>query len=619
MCGIVGYTGYRRAKPPLIKGLKRLEYRGYDSTGIVTVEQLLKKDGSAQSVLETIKSVGKVARLKKILIDYQLHGTTGIAHTRWATHGVPSTLNAHPHVDTAGEFALVHNGIIENYQALQKFLSKSGVKMKSQTDTEVLVHLIRKEYKGDFLRAVQKALAQVQGTYGLAVVSSRHPGMIIVARNGSPLVIGCGQGEHFIGSDVSAFIDYTKDVVYLNDGEVASVTPDQVIVRTIRNKKINPVHCQVCLTLEELEKAGHKHFMHKEIHEQPKTLRNACRGRIDYKKGTFRLDGLNISARQIKAIKRVVISACGTSWHSGLIGEVLIEELAGLPVKVVYASEYRYRSPVVEKGTLFISISQSGETIDTLGGQREAKKRGARVIGIVNVVGSTIARENDGGIYIHAGPEIGVASTKAFTSQVMVLTMLAVFLGRVRGNISQARGRQLIKSIQEIPGHVEEILKLEPQIIKLARRYFRKGNFLYLGRGINFPTALEGALKLKEISYIHAEGYPAAEMKHGPIALIDKQMPVVFIALDDPVYTKVLSNIREVHSRHGIIIAIASKGNRELAKYAKHVIHIPNHISKLLTPILAVIPLQLLAYHVAVLRKRHIDQPRNLAKSVTVE
>jgi glucosamine--fructose-6-phosphate aminotransferase (isomerizing) len=610
MCGIVGYVGFRRARPILISGLKRLEYRGYDSAGMAVL---------SNGQLSVVKTVGKVKRLVKLLGRSGPPSTIGIAHTRWATHGEPSTVNAHPHVDCHEKIALVHNGIIENYQTLRHFLKRRGVTCKTDTDTEVLVHLISLNYRGDLPEAVRRALLQVKGTYGLAVISALHPGLIVAARNGSPLVIGYGQGEHYVASDVSAILAHTKNVSYLADGEVAALTAEHVAVKTVHNKKIAPQIRQVTMTLDQIEKSGYAHFMAKEIHEQPTTLQNACRGRLDLRHGTTRLDGLNLSTSQIKKIRRVVISACGTSWHSALIGEYLIESLAGLPVEVEYASEYRYRSPIMEKDTLFVSISQSGETADTIGAQREAKRRGARIIGIVNVVGSTIARENDGGIYIHAGPEIGVASTKAFTSQVIVLAMLAILLGRTRGFLSCSRGRQLLKAIQMIPGQVEQILKLEPAIKKIARSYYRKNHFLFLGRGVNFPTALEGALKLKEISYIHAEGYPAAEMKHGPIALIDKKMPVVVMAMHDSVYEKVMSNIEEVRSRRGAIIAVANKGDKLIAKKAKHVIYLPNNTGEMFTPILAVIPLQLLAYHIARLRRCHIDQPRNLAKSVTVE
>jgi len=479
--------------------------------------------------------------------------------------------------------------------------------------------LISLSYRGDLPEAVRLALLQVKGTYGLAVISALHPCLIVAARNGSPLVIGYGQGEHYVTSDVAAILAYTKNVSYLAYGEVAALTSEQVVVKIVHNKKIAPQIRQITMTLDQIEKGGNAHFMAKEIHEQPTTLQNACRGRLDLQHGTTRLDGLNLNTSQIKKIRRVVISACGTSRHSTLIGEYFIESLAGLPVEVEYASEYRYRSPIVEKDTLFVSISQSGETADTIGAQREARRRGARVIGIVNVVGSTIARENDGGIYIHAGPEIGVASTKAFTSQVIVLAMLAILLGRTRGFLSYLRGRQLLKAIQMIPGQVKQILKLEPAIKKIAQSYYRKNHFLFLGRGVNFPTALNSALKLKEISYIHAEGYPAAEMKHSPIALIDKKMPVVVIAIHDSVYEKVMSNIEEVRSRHGAIIAVANKGDKLIAKKAKHVIYLPHNTVEMFTPILAVIPLQLLAYHIARLRRCHIDQPRNLAKSVTVE
>ncbi len=608
MCGIIGYVGPRQAQPILLKGLKRLEYRGYDSAGMA----LLTANG-----LVTIKEAGKIKQLEESLKAFDFTANFGIAHTRWATHGEPSQINAHPHTDTTEEIALVHNGIIENYRAIREFLQRQGYVVKTETDTEILVHLIRFHYKGDLTEAVRTALNETEGAYGIAVVSSLHPGQLVAARFGSPLVVGLGDGENFVGSDVSAMIEYTNKVMYLEDGEIATITADSYDVATIQNVKITPQIQEVEWTLEEIEKGGYDHFMLKEIHEQPTTMRNAFRGRLNLEEGIPRLNGLNLQYDELRRIKRLILTACGTSWHSALIGKYLVEELARVPVEVEYASEFRYRSPIIEDHTVFFGISQSGETADTLAAMREAKKRGATVLGIVNQVGSTIARESDGGVYIHAGPEIGVASTKAFTSQVMVLSLIATLLGRMRG-LSVQQGQEIMQAIYKIPEQVEQLLSDDGHIRRIAESYHTAENFLYLGRGINFPVALEGALKLKEISYIHAEGYPAAEMKHGPIALIDENMPVVVIALKDSVYDKVMSNIAEVRARNGNVIAIATEGDTEIAERVNHVIYIPQTF-RLLTPLLSVIPLQLLAYHMAVLRGCSVDQPRNLAKSVTVE
>jgi glucosamine--fructose-6-phosphate aminotransferase (isomerizing) len=489
--------------------------------------------------------------------------------------------------------------------------------VRTETDTEILVHLIRQNYKGDFTAAVRDALSQVEGTYGIAVISTLHPDTIVAARNGSPLVLGHGDGENFVASDVSAMLEHTNRVVYLQDGEIATVTPTNYSITTIQNVKITPTIEEISWTLEMIEKEGYDHFMLKEIYEQPTTLRNAIRGRINFEEGIARLNGLNLQYDELRRIKRVIITACGTSWHSALIGEYMIEELSRIPVEVEYASEFRYRSPILDENTVLLAVSQSGETADTLAALREGKKHGATALGIVNVVGSTIARESDGGVYVHAGPEIGVASTKAFTSQCMVLALIANLLGRMR-SMSPAQGQELMSGIQRIPEQIEQILRNEKAVREIAQTYYTKDNFLYLGRGINFPVALEGALKLKEISYIHAEGYPAAEMKHGPIALIDENMPVVVIALKDPVYDKVMSNIAEIKARRGRIIAVATEGDREIVDRVDHVIFVP-HTHHMLTPLLSVVPLQLLAYHMAVLRGCPVDQPRNLAKSVTVE
>ncbi len=608
MCGIVGYVGHRQALPILLKGLRRLEYRGYDSSGIALM---------TGAGIMVAKSAGKIDNLEALVVDSHHDCTHGIAHTRWATHGEPTQLNAHPHTDSQGEIALVHNGIIENYRTLREYLTRQGITITTDTDTEILVHLIRSNYNGDLTEAVRNALALLEGTYGIAVVSSLHPGLMVAARRGSPLVIGRGEGENFVASDVSAMLEHTKQVVYLKEGEIVTVTADDFHIIDMENVPIYPQIEQIDWTLDQIEKAGYDHFMLKEIHEQPETIKNAIRVRLDEEEGIPRLNGLNLQYDQLRQIDRIIITACGTSWHAGLIGKYLIEDLARVKVEVEYASEFRYRSPIIDDNTVLIAISQSGETADTLAAMREARKRGATVLGLVNVVGSTIARETDGGVYMHAGPEIGVASTKAFTSQVMVLTLLALLLGRMR-DVSAQVGQELVQAIKAIPAQIEQILQTEDKIKAIAETYYRSNNALYLGRGINYPTALEGALKLKEISYVHAEGYPAAEMKHGPIALIDHDMPVVVIALKDPIYDKVMSNIAEVRARQGQVIAIATEGDTEIADRVNHVIYIPE-TSRYLTPILAIIPLQLLAYHIAVLRGESVDQPRNLAKSVTVE
>ncbi len=608
MCGIVGYVGYRKALPVLIGGLKRLEYRGYDSAGFVLAE-------NDELILE--KCVGKIVCLEEQIEGRVFNATEGIAHTRWATHGEPTVINAHPHLDTRQQIALVHNGIIENYRTLKKFLEKRGHIFLTQTDTEILVQLIEEYYEGDLTEAVRIALTQVEGTYGIAVIASNEPGKIVAARQGSPLILGDGDNENFVASDVSAILSYTKRAVYLQEGEIATVTAHDYKITNKEKIMRSPQIEEVSWTLDMIEKGGYEHFMQKEIHEQPNTLRNAIRGRLNMEEGIPRLNGLNLQYNELRNIDRIIITACGTSWHSALIGEYVIEELARVPVEVEYASEFRYRFPIINEGTVIFVISQSGETADTLAALREAKNKGATVLGICNVVGSSIARESDGGVYIHAGAEIGVASTKAFTSQVIVLYEIALLLARMR-LMSVQQGLEYMQAIEKIPDQVESIFQTEDQIKKIAEEYYQKNNFLYLGRGINFPTALEGALKLKEISYIHAEGYPAAEMKHGPIALIDENMPVVVIALKHSVYDKVLSNIEEVRARNGKVIAIASEGDNEIAEKVNHVIYIPETMP-LLTPILAVIPLQLLAYHIAVLRGCDIDQPRNLAKSVTVE
>jgi glucosamine--fructose-6-phosphate aminotransferase (isomerizing) len=611
MCGIVGYVGSKQATPILIEGLKRLEYRGYDSAGIA----LMNGGG-----IHVIKRPGKIRELEQAVAARPVAATCGIAHTRWATHGAPNEPNAHPHTSTDGTIALVHNGIIENADVLRAMLQTEGYRFASETDTEVVVHLIDYLWKeGDPLEdAVAAALRRVEGAYGIAVISSRDPGKIVVARNGSPLLIGVGQnGEMLAGSDAAAVIAHTREVVYLDDGDYAVI--DAGGYRTFRlegTEVARSVH-EVTWDLDAIEKGGFEHFMLKEIFDQPNSLRDVIRGRLLEEEGDARLGGIRDHQEELVRAKRIVIIACGTSWHAGLVGEYMLEEFARIPVTVEYASEFRYRNPVIEDGTLAIAISQSGETADTLAAMHEATRNGATTMGIVNVVGSTIARHTDFGIYLHAGPEIGVASTKAFTSQLVALMLFTLFMGR-RRHLSVLQGREIVSSLQELPYLVEEVLKLNDEIRDLARRFKDSRNYLYLGRGYQFPVALEGALKLKEVSYIHAEGYPAAEMKHGPIALIDEDMPVVVLAPRDPVYKKVVSNIEEVKARHGRIIAIVSDDAPELQDKVDHMIKVPHTIPCLL-PVLTTVPLQLLAYHTAVLRGADVDQPRNLAKSVTVE
>ena len=612
MCGIVGYVGTKEAAPILMEGLRRLEYRGYDSAGLA----VLGFDGEMHSV----RRPGKLDRLEEAIADKHPWGSCGIGHTRWATHGPPTLENAHPHLSNDGSIALVHNGIIENASTLRTKLESEGVEFQSDTDTEVVVHLIDRLWgeDGTLEDAVAAALEQVIGAYGIAVISSRDPGKIVVARNGSPLLLGVGRnGEVLVGSDAAAVIARTRNVVYLDDGDYAVLTAEGYRTYQLRHGAVRRKVHEVTWNLEAIEKSGFDHFMKKEIFEQPRTLEDVTRGRLLEEEGSARLGGVTISDEELLKIDRVIITACGTSWHSALIGEYLLEELARIPTKVEYASEFRYKNPVVDRRTLVICVSQSGETADTLAALREAKQRGATVMGIVNVVGSSIARETDFGVYLHAGPEIGVASTKAFTSQVAALALFTLYLAR-RRNLSILEGRRIVKALQELPSQVAEILRQDEEIQELAKRYIDAPNFLYLGRGFQFPVALEGALKLKEVSYIHAEGYPAAEMKHGPIALIDEKMPVVFLAPKDPVYHKVVSNIEEVKARAGRVIAVVNDGAEELVGKVDHFFRVPETHPALL-PILTVVPLQLLAYHVAVLRGCDVDQPRNLAKSVTVE
>jgi glucosamine--fructose-6-phosphate aminotransferase (isomerizing) len=608
MCGIVGYVGPRLASPLLVEGLKRLEYRGYDSAGVAIM------NGAG---VETVKEAGKISRLEAMLASKPIQGTTGIAHTRWATHGPPNQVNAHPHVSDDGSIAVVHNGIIENATALKKMLESRGYKFRSDTDTEVIAHLIEELFEGNLEDAVIGALRQIEGTYGIAVVSSVDSHKIVAARKGSPLLVGLGDNEYFVASDVSAILAHTRKVVYLDDGEMAVVDRNGYRIVDLNATEITKKVSQIDWELGQIERGGFAHFMLKEIFEQPQTLEQTMRGRLLDDEGTSKLGGLNLTDDELLAFDNIIITACGTSWHSALIGEHMLEELTRVPVEVEYASEFRYRNPIVNDKTLCIVISQSGETADTLAAMREAKRRGARTLGIVNVVGSTIAREADGGIYIHAGPEIGVASTKAFTSQVIALLLFTLKLGRLR-DLSILRGREIIEAMHKLPGQIQQILDRAEEIEALAEEFKRASNFLYLGRGYNFPVALEGALKLKEISYIHAEGYPAAEMKHGPIALIDEMMPVVFIATHDSVFDKVTSNIQEVKARKGRVIAITSRPEEALEGTVDYDVRIPETID-LLMPILASVPLQLLAYYVAVKRGSNVDQPRNLAKSVTVE
>jgi len=608
MCGIIGYIGAKDAVPFLIEGLKRMEYRGYDSAGVAVL------DGGG---ITTRRAAGKIARLEASLAATPARGACGIGHTRWATHGPPTERNAHPHLSGDGTVAVVHNGIIENANALRALLKEKGYEFRSDTDTEVMAHLVQELFEGSLETAVLSALREVEGTYGLAVVSSRDPGKIVAARKGSPLLIGIGEHEHFLASDASAILSHTRQVVYLDDGDVAVLEADSYRVLDVNAMPLSRRVDKIEWELGAIERGGYAHFMLKEIFEQPQTVENAMRGRLIVEDGTSKLGGLNLSHEQLMAIDHVIITACGTSWHSALIGEMMIEELCRIPVEVEYASEFRYKNPIVSANTLCIVISQSGETADTLAAMREAKRRGARTLGLVNVVGSTIAREDDGGIYLHAGPEIGVASTKAFTSQVVALALFTLKLARKRG-LSVTRGMEIARALRDLPEKIREVLARAEQIEHIAEEFKRAPNFLYLGRGVNFPVALEGALKLKEISYIHAEGYPAAEMKHGPIALIDEMMPVVFVAPHDAVFDKVVSNVQEVKARKGNIIAITSRDEPALKGLLDYEFRIPETVD-LLMPVLASIPLQLLAYYIAVKRGSNVDQPRNLAKSVTVE
>ncbi len=618
MCGIIGYVGKRQAGPLLLEGLRRLEYRGYDSAGVAVI---------ADGRLRVHKKKGKIDEgLARLLAQEPLAGTAGVGHTRWATHGPPSDENSHPHLDQSRRIAVVHNGVIENFEALKQRFLQAGHTFTSSTDTEVLAHLIGEHYArlgsspGDghpLARAVMNALPEVTGTYGIAVLCTEHPGVVVGARRGSPLIIGVGEGENLLASDASALVAHTRKVVYLNDYDVATITAQGYDVVSLDTGARQVQVSQLEFTPESAEKGSYPHYMLKEIFEQPQTVRNALRGRIDYDAAMSRFGGLNMTTAELRAVDRVVIAACGTSWHAGLVGEYLLEELAHVPTEVEYASEFRYRNAPFDKNTLLLVITQSGETLDTLAGLRETKRRGHKVLAICNVVGSTIAREADGGIYLHAGPEIGVASTKAFTSQVTVLALFACFMGRIR-MLSNTEGTRLLHALEAIPGQLQQVLEQNDRIREIALKYKDAQDFLFLGRQYSFPVALEGALKLKEISYIHAEGYPAAEMKHGPIALIDPETPSIFIAPVDQMYEKTQSNIEEVKARRGPIIAITSEGNTELARKVNDIIYVPKTLDPL-TPLLTAAPLQLLAYHIAVARGCDVDKPRNLAKSVTVE
>jgi glucosamine--fructose-6-phosphate aminotransferase (isomerizing) len=611
MCGIVAYIGHREAYPIIIKGLKRLEYRGYDSAGVALLH----------NGLNVYKKKGKVADLEAEAADKNVHGYVGMGHTRWATHGEPNDRNSHPHLSQSGDLAIIHNGIIENYGTLKEELTKRGHVFLSDTDTEVLIHLIediKDNTNCELDEAVRLALHEVVGAYAIVIMSKNHPNKLIAARKGSPLVLGIGKDEYFMASDATPIIEYTKDVTYLNDGEVAFITDGKLIIKNIDNVEQTPYIQNLEMNLEAIEKGGYEHFMLKEIHEQPKSIHDSLRGRFDPASGQFAMRSLKEYEGKIKNLKRIIIVGCGTSWHAGLVGEYLFEDIARIPVEVEYASEFRYRNPVINEDDLVIAISQSGETADTLAAIELAKERGATIFGLCNVVGSSIPRASHAGAYTHAGPEIGVASTKAFTAQVSILTLWALGFAELRGKVTKEFLRNVFAALEGIPAKVEKTLKSEAEIIKIAEVLKDAKNALFLGRGYGFPVALEGALKLKEISYIHAEGYPAAEMKHGPIALIDEEMPVIVIATKNEIYEKVISNIQEVKARKGIVIAIVTEGDEKVKAMADYVIEIPETL-EYLEPLISTIPMQLLSYHVAVMRGCNVDQPRNLAKSVTVE
>jgi glucosamine--fructose-6-phosphate aminotransferase (isomerizing) len=611
MCGIVGYIGYRDAYPIIIKGLHRLEYRGYDSAGIALLDNGLK----------VYKKAGKVSDLESFVKDVNVKGTLGMGHTRWATHGAPSDRNSHPHSSGDRKLTIIHNGIIENYVVIKEALLAKGHVFKSDTDTEVLIHLvedIQHETGLDLQEAVRVALNKVIGAYAIVIMSADEPDLIVAARKGSPMVIGVGKGEYFIASDATPIVEYTKNVIYLNDNEIAYIRRESLLIKNIDNTVQIPYIHELDLKLEMLEKGGYDHFMLKEIYEQPRSIRDCMRGRIYPQRGKVQLGGIKEYTEKLKNVDRIIIVACGTSWHAGLVGEYLIEEYARVPVEVEYASEFRYRNPIITEKDLVIAISQSGETADTMAAIELAKEKGATIFGICNVVGASIPRTTHAGVYTHAGPEIGVASTKAFTAQVTVLTLIAFYIAQQRGTITESKLVEYLTELNQVPELVEQALKSNERVKEIAARFKDSTNCLFLGRGSSFPVALEGALKLKEISYIHAEGYPAAEMKHGPIALIDDAMPVIFIATKNSSYEKVVSNIQEVKARGGHVIAIVSEGDVDVKAMAEYVIEIPL-TSEAFVPLLATIPLQLLAYHIAVMRGCNVDQPRNLAKSVTVE
>jgi glucosamine--fructose-6-phosphate aminotransferase (isomerizing) len=611
MCGIVAYIGHREAYPVILKGLKRLEYRGYDSSGVALLNEGLK----------VYKKKGKVAELEEFVIGKDVHSASGIGHTRWATHGEPSDRNAHPHVSANGKLAMIHNGIIENYSLLKHELQNKGYKFNSDTDTEVLLKFIEDIQLNNNVgleEAVRIALKRVVGAYVIVLIDQDNPDTLIAARKGSPLVIGIGKGEHFLASDASPIIEYTKEVVYVNDYELAIIKADELILKNLGNEKITPFIQKLDLELAKIEKGGFDHFMLKEIFEQPETIFDCFRGRMDAKAGTIRMAGVDKNILQLKNANRFIIIACGTSWHAALLAEYIIEELCRIPVEVEYASEFRYRNPVINRGDVIFAVSQSGETADTLVAIEKAKEQGAFIFGIVNVVGSSIARVSDAGAYTHAGPEIGVASTKAFTAQLAVLTMIALNIAKEKGTIDNKRFMHLLNELEEISDKVKILLESNDKIKKLAQKYKDANNALYLGRGYNFPVALEGALKLKEISYIHAEGYPAAEMKHGPIALVDENLPVIIVATKDSYHEKIVSNIQEIKARKGKVIAVITAGDKVITEMADDVIEVPE-ADELVAPMLSTIPLQLLAYHIGVAKGSDVDKPRNLAKSVTVE
>lgn len=611
MCGIVAYTGHRESYPIILKGLKRLEYRGYDSAGVALLNEKLR----------VYKKKGKVAQLEESLIGKDLHAHSGIGHTRWATHGEPSDRNAHPHISENGKLAMIHNGIIENYGQLKQELLNKGYKFQSDTDTEILLKFIEDIQKNEncpLEEAVRIALKRVVGAYVLVIIDEDNPGTLIAARKGSPLVIGIGKGEHFLASDASPIIEYTKEVVYVNDYELAIVKPDELVLKNLGNERVTPYIQKLDLELAAIEKEGYDHFMLKEIFEQPKTIFDCLRGRLDAEAGRITMAGVENHIDKLKNASRIIIVACGTSWHAGLLAEYIFEELCRIPVEVEYASEFRYRNPVIREGDVIIAISQSGETADTIVAIESAKAKGAFIFGVVNVVGSSIARISHAGAYTHAGPEIGVASTKAFTGQVAVLTMMALKIAIEKGTIDRSRYMNLLKELQDLPEKVKKALEENENIKAIALKYKDASDALYLGRGYNFPIALEGGLKLKEISYIHAEGYPAAEMKHGPIALVEETLPVIFVATRDSYHEKIISNIQEIKARKGKVIAVTTEGDDVISSMADDVIEVPE-ADEIIAPVLSTIPMQLLAYHIGIARNLDVDKPRNLAKSVTVE